>query len=51
MLYFKLYVFMTFNDNFVNDLKLGLRTKSAIARKPLELSKCHLADIEPDRIC
>ena len=51
MLYFKLYVFITFNDNFASDLKLGPRTKSAIARNPLELSKCHLANLQLDKIC
>ena len=45
MLYFKLYVFsLTFNDNFVNDLKQGPPTKIAISRKLLELSKCHLTE-------
>ena len=34
MLYFKIYVVMTVNYNFVNDLILWPRTKSAIARKP-----------------
>ena len=42
---------MTFNDNFVNDIKLGPRTKIAIARKPFELLKYHLADIQPDSTC